>query len=127
MKPFITTASGYTRIVVLIGKYAIKFPNPKDGQRSFVLGLWCNYNEYFQWKNSHHPKLGKVLFCFPLGLFQVMLRYNQLSNDQLAQNTINVYKDYTDDLPLVFPDCKSDNFGIDNNGKMVLLDYGNCM
>lgn len=122
MMRILTVKRGVSRAVFLIGAYAIKFPRvSSDG--IFILGLLGNTLERDRYKQSNkklnlkHYRLGKVLFCFPFGLFLVMRRYKPLnrilSNTELKQ------------MPFKNIDNNGHNAGVDEFGRVVIIDYGN--
>jgi len=113
---------GTTRIVFLIGKYAIKFPRihhkyPGHRYKMFLRGLLANIDENFWWKSTYkRDKLCPVKFKSPLGFFLVMDRAIPLKESEYNKEQFE--KDFFG-LPL---DNKIVNFGkIDN--RIVLIDY----
>lgn len=109
---------GMGRIVISIGKYAIKFPSFHNGQQLFVMGMIGNLNESERWQNYAHPQLAQVYHCGPLGLWLVMKRYHNIVNRRLS-------KEERRDLPFIGIDDNGANIATDN-GKLVLIDYGNA-
>lgn len=111
--------SGYNRVVLLIGKWAIKLPNPSS-QRQFILGMACNLKEYETYNESDHdPYLMEIYSIGYLGLWLVCKRY------EVIQRTLT--DDEIEDIPMSDLDPKIGNFGYEN-GHIVILDYGysNC-
>lgn len=112
---------GTTRIVWLIGNYAIKFPriyHKFKGHRwkMFLRGILANLDENFWWKCAYKKdKLCPVKFMFPLGLILVMKRAEPLTENEYNSLNINEFKD----LPM---DNKIINFG-KIEGRVVLIDY----
>jgi len=76
-----------------------------------------NLYERNQYKSQKNPKLGKIYFCGFLGLFLIMERYELLGR-KLKKQEIK-------DLRVENFDNHAGNIGIKNNGKIVLIDYGN--
>lgn len=110
---------GYTRDVILIGGLAFKTPSLRNGTRGFVMGMFANIQERDFWKQSDKMAcLAPVYFHFPFGLLNVAKRFKNCDPplpDGLAKQ-----------LPFIGNiDLKSDNFGLNESGELVLLDYGN--
>jgi hypothetical protein len=117
--PLIQIRSGLSRVVLLCGDYAIKFPNIFNGDGLYVTGMLGNVLERSRWKHSkNHPALVPVLFCFPFGLFLVQPRCYALMGRELTQEEVQ-------QLPFVNIDNKGENFGI-RQGRIVVIDYGNA-
>lgn len=106
---------GMNRVVLLIGRYAIKFPRYIDHQ-SFVRGILSNILESVRWKRSHHPALMPVLFTFPFGLLSIQERCDYILPRKLTQEEIDI-------LPFVTVDNNGNNAGI-HKGRIVVFDYG---
>ena len=109
-------ASGYNRVVLLIGRLAIKFPNPAS-QRQFICGMRCNLKEFDLYCESNNDaRLMRVYSLGFLGLWLVCKRYEvinrSLTNEELAE------------IPLSEIDPKIGNFGYNDEGGIVVLDYG---
>lgn len=112
---------GCTRIVFLLGNYAIKIPNFKVHHLHFLHGCYAN------WSERHYCKIMKgiendkfynlvvpSLFCSYFGLIQIQKRCIEL-NRHLTDEEIEIFKDVCNDI-------KKENFGIYND-KLVCLDY----
>ncbi len=112
---------GTTRVAFLIGKYAIKIPrfwHTSNGHRwkIFLRGILANIDEDYWWKYSKQKdKLCPIIVKGPLGLFLIMKRAKELTEDEY--NNINLL-DFSG-LPL---DAKLVNFGKIND-KILLVDY----
>lgn len=115
---------GVTRIVFLVGPYAIKVPKPKIW-RHFLLGLLSNMNEKSQWDISLITGKSEYLcpvvwMCFG-GWVLVMKRcepYPSLKEDwDLFKEKIIKH------LEVHEGDDKPTNYGI-FEGRLVKLDYG---
>jgi hypothetical protein len=110
---------GDTRVVLLIGSFAFKFPRYTT-QRFFLQGCIDNISERVFYKTSERygialkHKLSVSLFCSWFGFIQIQKRCLPL-NRELQ----NIEKEY---FKGVTTDQKSDNFGI-YNGVIVCLDY----
>lgn len=80
---------GCSRIVLLIGNYAIKFPKPYFKYPSwgnFITGLYANLSEEDCWKNNcfdgyQIQTLCPVKFCF-YGFFLVMPRVKTCQSEE---------------------------------------------
>ena len=103
--------SGVTRIVFLIGKYAIKMPRVKYGWRHFIQGVYSNLSEHECWNVSKSEWLCPVLFSFA-GFILVMPRIKICKTD----DELNNYPKEEGD------DYKPINYGY-YNGKIVCVDY----
>ena len=108
---------GICRTVLIFKKFVIKFPNMRYTQRYFVSGMLNNLYERNQYKTQKNSKLGKVYFCSFLGLFLIMKRYKLLGR-KLKKQEIK-------DLKVENFDNHAGNVGIEENGKIIFIDYGN--
>jgi len=116
--------AGTTRIVLLIWKYAIKFPRfwhyYGQGHRwkIFLRGMLANLDEHFWWQCAYKKdKLCPVSWRSPLGFILVMRRAEELKESEYDKETFEVmFKN----LPL---DNKIQNFGKLKDGRIVLVDY----
>jgi len=111
---------GITRIVILIGDYAIKMPNFLHDHHHFLVGCECNWKERKWTKSCKHSldfysKLSPTLFCSLFGLMSIQLRCKPLDRS-LTDKEVAYFQDVTTDV-------KSDNFGY-LNGLLVCFDYG---
>jgi hypothetical protein len=107
--------TGYNRVVLLIGRWAIKFANPAS-QRQFICGMGCNLKEYELHREAHgDPQIMTVYSIGFLGLWLVCKRYEvidrALTPDEIAG------------IPLSVVDPKIGNFASDG-GRIVVIDYG---
>lgn len=108
--------NGCTRIVLLVGKFAIKIPNFSYCHRHFLQGCLANWKEREYSKLFPDcPKVNKALFCSWFGLVSIQKRVEVLER-HLTKEEVEYFKD-------VCPtDIKNDNFGI-LKGKVVCIDY----
>lgn len=145
--------TGATRWVLLIGKYAIKFP-ALYSYRSFLQGILGNEQEC-RWYRAfwQTEKLCPILIWCPGYFFTVMPRVDVMTDEQaklLWGGWMSRHKIYSVPIPVdefareipdgptpidlflridpsndsVFPaEKKSDSFGY-LNGKLVIIDYG---
>lgn len=117
--------SGVSRIVLLIGRYAIKIPRCNRGDDFFVLGMQGNILERERWRASKrdypngHPALAPIYFCFPFGLLLIMKRYRMMLDRPLTREEIAA-------LPFINVDNNGNNAALDEQGRIVIIDYGNC-
>lgn len=115
----IVKTNGVTRIVILIGKYAIKIPNFTYCHLHFIQGCYCNYSErnYCKIFKGMPEFMGRVvptIFCSWFGLISIQYRVKELST-KLTKKQIKEFRKY-------FEDVKSDNFGIYKD-RIVCIDY----
>lgn len=112
---------GCTRLVFLIGKYAIKIPNFTYSHHHFLIGCKSNWYERELYKMSkgldYRNLMCKSYFCSWFGLIQIQERVKELDRD-LTEDEIITYKD------ICKSDIKKENFGIDSKGNLVCIDYG---
>jgi hypothetical protein len=109
---------GETRIVFIIGNYAIKIPNFLKGYRQFLYGLISNTQEVHYQKQSHY--LMPVIFRIPFNFVIVMPKAKVLSENLSFDDYVKI----TDSLG-AYPkvDHKPDSFGIWKN-QVYVIDYG---
>ena len=120
----VNRTAGICRIVLIFRKFVIKIPKAHHGQKYFVDGMLNNLYERNQYKtlekylkSHHYPILGKAYFCGFLGLFLIMKRYELLGR-KLTRAELKEFKIHKFDN-------HAGNTGMDENGHIVLLDYGN--
>lgn len=112
---------GTTRIVLLIGPLAIKFPIVIYGWRMFLLGLLANMQER-QFSRTGWPELCPVLWSLPGGWLIVMRRAREMTALEFEQINLEQWIDRGEYIIPV--EIKRNSFGwID--GKLVAVDYGN--
>lgn len=102
---------GTTRIVFLIGKYAVKLPRIYNW-KMFLRGLVANMNEALF--SGVWDELCPVRFSFPGGFMIIMDRAEPVDDVDLTK------------LPEVIvnmAETKPNNYGLLNN-KLVAIDYG---
>ncbi|HMT01686.1 MAG TPA: hypothetical protein PKD00_00010 [Burkholderiales bacterium] len=110
---------GVTRIVLLIGNYAIKFPNFTFCHLYFLSGCYNNWSErnyckVFK-KHSYIDKVAPCYYCSIFGLFAIYARCKPLER-KLTDTEKEYYKHLHDG------DDKKENFGYYKN-RLVCLDY----
>jgi hypothetical protein len=111
---------GCTRIVLLVGEYAIKLPNALHGWPLFLQGLLANINERKTWTASHSELLCPVLWSSWGGWLLVMrravpCRWLDEGGEEIDYSRWIVEGFGGDDKPT--------NYGV-LNGHVVKLDYG---
>lgn len=115
-----TKARGCYRRVLLLGNYAIKFPDWSWGIEAFFQAIVMNLRESRLWKETKNKDLCPVIFKFPLGLFIIMKRVRVLTDKEYSDNEHLICEDGSF-LPL--GEKKPSSFGfLDNN--LVVIDYG---
>ncbi len=98
---------GQTRKVLLVGRWAVKVPNPSSWKQ-FVMGILANLNER-GW-SGYDDRLCPVLWASRTGLLLVMRRAGALVGE-------------VPDMPgLPFLDMKAENFGVLED-RVVSVDY----
>ena len=115
-----TTKYGTTRIVFLVGDYAIKVPAMTEW-RLFLLGLLANMQEAL-WSKTGWPELCPVVWAIPGGFLLVMRRARAMTRDEF--NTIDLNKWVQRQGYIVPAETKMDSFGY-LHGSLVAVDYGN--
>ena len=111
--------NGVTRIVFLVGNYAIKIPNFLYSHQHFLQGCYANWSERTYCKQMKgieelSIKVTPTIFCFLFGLLSIQKRCNPLERD-LTEAEVEYFKHQTTDV-------KKENFGI-LNGVVVCIDY----
>lgn len=111
---------GTTRVVFLIGRFAVKVPAVSEW-RLFLLGLLANMQEV-QWSAAGFPELCPVMWSIPGGVCLVMQRARTLTEAEF--NALDI-KSWLDRGDYVVPaELKPDSFGY-LDGRLVAVDYGN--
>jgi hypothetical protein len=114
----VVVAHGLTRTVLLVGNYAIKLPTLQSAEL-FLCGCLGNILEYRRWHESNNdPRLAKVYYCAPLGLFAVQRRYFHFLHRALTEQERAT-------LPFRNIDNGSGTNCAWHNGHIVVCDYGN--
>ena len=108
---------GYNRIVLLIGGFALKFPNIFKGERAFAHGLCCNIKEYELGKEARFDtRVADVYFRLPFGFMLAMKRYEVIDRP--------LTEDEFKRVPISNPDRKIGNYATNHKGDVVIIDYG---
>lgn len=130
---------GTTRKVLLVGRYAIKFPN-WDEYRLFLNGLLCNMQEARWWREMPEARrmMCPVLFSIWGGWLVVMPRcepisrksFGQLKRYPIGKTTARGYRtnmfigyDTRYNRAGIPVEYKLDSYGR-YRGRIVALDYG---
>lgn len=109
---------GVTRIVILVGPWAIKIPNFFRWEM-FLHGLLCNRNEAI-WASTGWPEFCPIVFSVPGGFLNVMKRV------QPFRGTVpdGWFQRFVDKPKYRVPMEQKDNsFGF-LDGRLVAIDYG---
>jgi hypothetical protein len=111
---------GCTRLVVLVGRYALKFPRFDLSWKLGLQGMLCNMQEA-EFGRGEWPELAPITFAIPGGFLVIQRRCEPMPDDVWA--TFNARKfirrrEYH--LPV---EEKQDSFGI-LDGQIVAFDYG---
>lgn len=115
--------NGITRIVLLIGNYAIKIPNFEYQHNHFLQGCLSNWAErkYYKmflaadYKENMVEYVAPSFFCSWFGLVQIQARCEPCTEDLTDEQREFYY-------PLCGTDFKKENFGI-YKGRLVCVDY----
>jgi hypothetical protein len=109
---------GITRLTFLIGSWAIKLPNPLNGQRMFLEGMLANLKERTLWKgwkgHRNHDLLCPSYYVGFMGFVQIQARCEALQRDLSDPERRNFREITTDTKPI--------NYGL-LNGRVVCFDY----
>ena len=109
---------GSSRFVILIGKYAFKFPIFWYGTYTFLRGCLSNSSERRYMKVFYHSgldyKVAVSYYCSILGLVQIQQRAEPL-NRKLTKEEEFIFEHLITDLD-------PSNFGLINN-EIVCIDY----
>jgi hypothetical protein len=111
---------GVTRLVLLVGPWAIKAPR-LNSWRQFLWGLLANLQEA-EWSRTRWPQLCPVLWSIPGGLLLVMRRAHELTADEFAAFDVDAFRGSVPGATLPVEN-KRDSFGW-LNGRVVAVDYG---
>lgn len=121
---------GATRVVLLIGPYAIKVPRAYSW-RTFLNGLLGNMQERMFWYQLKSPLCAKVHYADPIGLVLVMERADRVLGDKLYSSQAPT-PDEARKAHEFFEKCKAASLPVDptcsNIGvfgdTLKLIDYG---
>jgi hypothetical protein len=110
---------GCTRLVLLIGKFAVKIPNFTVCHKHFLQGCYANWSErdYCKALKCIHEMYSKVtptIFCSWFGLMSIQKRVVPLER-HLTEDECEYFKNQTTDI-------KMQNFGY-LDGVLVCVDY----
>ena len=116
---------GTTRVVFLVGDYAVKFPRPCKWS-TFLYGLLANMLERGLWNTQRNDVLAPVVCACPLGFWLIMKRadktcsgMDEFKNEKDIKKFIsdwnNMRTDTFDDMP--------NNIGYFGD-KLKIIDYG---
>jgi hypothetical protein len=122
---------GATRIVVLTGRWAIKFPTFMYGWKFLLYGFLANMQER-EWA-GFDGRLCPIHYAAPGGMFIVMPRCQILTDDEfleyvhddwirMCDKETGLPLPYSAELPVELKSC---SFGWLND-RIVAVDYGGC-
>lgn len=119
----LTVKKGATRIVVLSGGYAFKFPYPYTW-RHFLTGLLANIQEY-EFSTLKDDRMCPILFRIWGGWLCVMPRCEELTQDDFDKLNYRLFRPehHIEGKCKVPVENKRDSFGW-LNGNIVAIDYG---
>jgi len=112
---------GSTRSVVVIGKYAFKFPRVLKGWKQFLLGLLGNIQET-RVSATKDERVIPVLFSVWGGFMIIMPSCTLVTPLEFAG--ISIKRFWYRDKPRITVEHKWSSFGW-YKGKIVAVDYGN--
>lgn len=109
---------GVTRLVFLVGNYAVKIPNFTVQHSHFLQGCYANWSErqytkMFKGMNEYN-KIAPTYFCSFFGLVSIQRRVIELDR-HLTEEEVKYFEHQTSDI-------KCANFGW-LNGNLVCIDY----
>lgn len=109
---------GCTRVVLLVGRYAFKFPNWRYSWRNFLNGLLCNMQE-IEFATTKWPELCPIVFSIHGGWLVIMKRARVMTDSEFEgfDATEFIREKH---LPV---ELKADSFGF-LDGRVVAVDYG---
>lgn len=120
--------TGGTRIVVITGRYAIKFPR-FNSWKAFVQGMLSNMTEG-QWKGFDNERLCPIAYSNRFGLMVVMHKADPVEDEEAFNSDLQKLYDDVDsdeertlDRDFFEYDSFPKNFGY-YKGKLVKIDYG---
>lgn len=112
---------GCSRMVILVGRWAIKVPQTRYGWSNFLTGLLCNVREG-RCREFPCPEVCPVVLYVPGGFLSVMPRARPLTDEEWAEFDPEGFcerEDYV--VPAEHKRC---SFGVMPDGRMVAVDYG---
>lgn len=113
---------GSSRIVLLVGQYAVKLPRVSSLYR-VAQGVRCNRAEVEAWTQRIYPNLCPLLWSSPGSLVVVMPRARIMSDSEFdAWFESDEWPHFVDqDTPC---ELKSADAGFLPDGRRVMVDYG---
>lgn len=112
---------GTTRTVVLLWRWALKFPSTVEW-RLFLQGLLANMQET-KFSEMKMPELCPVLWSLPGGFLVVMPRVKILSREEFDETDLETFVKNEGGSCVLPAEIKMDSFGW-LNGCLVAVDYG---
>jgi hypothetical protein len=124
---FIYLGSGYSRDVYTSddSKLVLKVEPGADINSEHDLNHQ-NYNEVCNWKNipKKHRKYFAKLVAWDHSEYKWVIQERVSSPDNVSQRERERLRRLVDSKGLEFDDLNSDNFGINSEGRTVIIDYG---
>jgi len=108
--------NGTTRLVILIGKWAIKIPQIKYSWKLFLNGLLANMQEV-EFSTLKDDRVCPILFYVSGGWVVVMPKCDIISEEDFLNLDIDKFH------PTIPVENKRNSFGY-YNGNIVAIDYG---
>lgn len=114
---------GCTRSVLLIGRWAIKFPTCLGEPRHFIKGMLDNIEEATIASNIT-ANITQVFYCNFLGLVLIAERVRPVRNYSLYHLSLaELCAKQPENSEFYKHDAKPDNFGYDCKNNFIKLDY----
>lgn len=116
---------GSTRIVFVFKNIVIKIPSFVE-YKLFLYGLLANIQEC-TFSKINRKDLGKIYFVSKFGFINIMKRYKVLGWDDWEYIKKEIEKTYEkDDMKdFMLSDLKPQNWGVDEYGRYIKIDFGN--
>jgi len=111
---------GATRLVVLVGRLAIKIPNLAEW-RTCLWGLLANMQER-TFAATGNARLARVLWSLPGGFLVVMERCRPLDDAEWQALDVDAFE-WGGDMRVPIEN-KRDAFGVSKDGRLVAVDFG---
>jgi hypothetical protein len=119
-RPLLGVSQGCTRLVLLVGPWAVKLPNVLRGWRDTLWGLLWNLLEA-ELADRGWPETCPMVWRLPGGLANVMVRARPMTDSEFAAFD---HADFCDKPDRPIPaQRKPDSFGFLPDGRTVCLDF----
>lgn len=114
--------SGSSRLVLLIGGYAIKVPR-LSGFKRIRQGMYCNLAERTAWAEQRYPNLCPLLWAANGGWVNIMVRASPMTFDEFDAWTNSDEWPHLHGVNTPY-EYKEQDAGFLPDGRMVMIDYG---